>query len=69
MKEKTFEASCILDCNRIFFSSFFYCLICSCFREEIDQAIITMRTDTNEISVHSFLANDINQLRETGKAQ
>jgi hypothetical protein len=39
------------------------------FREEIDQTIITMRTDTNELSVHSLLANDINRVRETGKTK
>ena len=37
------------------------------FREEIDQTVITMRTDTNELSVYSLVADDINRVRETGK--
>lgn len=38
-----------------------------CSREETNQTIITMRTDANEIDIHSLLANDIDRLRETGK--
>lgn len=38
-----------------------------CFREEIHQTISTMRTETNELDIHSLLANDIDRLREAGK--
>jgi hypothetical protein len=50
-----------------FFSSLY--LNNTSFREDIDQTIITMRTDTNELNIHSLLADDIDRLRETGKAE
>jgi len=51
----------------VFFSSLY--LNNTSFREDIDQTIITMRTDTNELNIHSLLADDIDRLRETGKAE